>query len=219
MLLSGCYHSDMIAQNKTNMQSCLICDKLFEPKSSIHKYCSRRCGQKGWLITNLEKKKAVNRAYMTRVREQKKLSNPPPPLPIRDCLVCDKGFVPDIFHPGQKICSKACYFIRYNADNKTKIAQAQKTYAEQNKVKIAAYKILYEDRVRFSGNRIRALRRDKFTCMNCGYEAPGPTNDRTKDVIVHHKDFSGKNAKPNNSMDNLQTLCRPCHIRLHTHRL
>lgn len=59
------------------------------------------------------------------------------------------------------------------------------------------------------GKRNAVLNRDGFRCVACGM-----TNEEHKAVFgrpitVDHKD---KNRK-NNSMDNLQTLCLPCHGR------
>jgi hypothetical protein len=46
--------------------------------------------------------------------------------------------------------------------------------------------------------------RDKNTCQICG-------ESRRSKLIVHHIDFDKKNC----SMDNLQLLCRSCHMKIH----
>lgn len=74
----------------------------------------------------------------------------------------------------------------------------------------------YNNRNRFGGNRIKALERDKWTCVKCGM-----TNDEHKlkykrGLNVDHIDGRGSNLpkkEQNNNMDNLQTLCNPCHTR------
>jgi len=57
-----------------------------------------------------------------------------------------------------------------------------------------------------------ALNRDHHACVECG---------ATDNVIVHHKDNSRKNGitEINNDLDNLITLCRPCHAIAHNQTL
>lgn len=54
--------------------------------------------------------------------------------------------------------------------------------------------------------RKEALKRDGNKCVSCG---------ATKDLGIHHIDFSGMTETPNNSLDNLITLCHHCHSNLH----
>jgi 5-methylcytosine-specific restriction endonuclease McrA len=58
----------------------------------------------------------------------------------------------------------------------------------------------------FSGNRQLALERDNYKCVICG---------ETDGIGVHHKDFSGRCENPNNELDNLMTICKPCHTKIH----
>ena len=58
----------------------------------------------------------------------------------------------------------------------------------------------------------QALIRDKFKCRNCGREA----------TIVHHIDESRQygdspltEKQINNKLNNLLSLCRPCHAEIH----
>ena len=55
---------------------------------------------------------------------------------------------------------------------------------------------------------INCLKRDNYKCVDCGVEI---------DLIVHHIDGSRKLGikKMNNNLDNLLTLCKPCHARKH----
>lgn len=67
---------------------------------------------------------------------------------------------------------------------------------------------------RFSGNRLKVLKRDNWTCQICGKNFI----EHNIRFVVHHKDGKGfhkygKNA--NNSMNNLISLCNGCHIRMH----
>lgn len=43
-------------------------------------------------------------------------------------------------------------------------------------------------------------------CLECGSQ---------EYLNIHHIDKSGQTDNPNNSLDNLQLLCRSCHARLH----
>lgn len=51
--------------------------------------------------------------------------------------------------------------------------------------------------------RKKALKRDNYTCIYCG---------ATEDLVVHHIDPWQKSH--NNELSNLETVCRPCHIRI-----
>lgn len=57
-----------------------------------------------------------------------------------------------------------------------------------------------------------AIARDRHTCRDCG----------AKDVslVVHHVDESRKNGHENmnNDLNNLITICRPCHAIRHGHK-
>lgn len=64
----------------------------------------------------------------------------------------------------------------------------------------------YKDMIRFDGNKANVLRRDNCRCQFCNAD---------KNLIIHHLDGSGNSDTPNNEMDNLVTLCRKCHARLH----
>jgi len=61
----------------------------------------------------------------------------------------------------------------------------------------------------FSGNKIKALKRDNYKCVLCG---------DTYLLCVHHKDGKGKGYKKadrDDSLDNLITLCHACHRKIH----
>ncbi|MBN1138381.1 MAG: HNH endonuclease, partial [Anaerolineae bacterium] len=59
-------------------------------------------------------------------------------------------------------------------------------------------------------NRREALQRDRYTCTVCGYRSQRRRGD-VNDLEVHHIDPQGGHG-----LDNLQTVCRPCHNRLRT---
>jgi len=57
-------------------------------------------------------------------------------------------------------------------------------------------------------NRKLALQRDRYTCTVCGYRSERGKGD-VHDLEVHHIDPMG-----GSELDNLQTICLPCHLRL-----
>jgi 5-methylcytosine-specific restriction endonuclease McrA len=64
---------------------------------------------------------------------------------------------------------------------------------------------------RFVEARVKALKRDSYTCQYCGA--------KDKKLLVHHKDLSGDNYyyhTVNNELSNLITLCYKCHHKAHS---
>lgn len=70
----------------------------------------------------------------------------------------------------------------------------------KRKVSNASLTILMK---RTGGNYIRVMERDNYRCVVCGRDDGF--------LVVHHKDGNVMN----NDMDNLMTVCKPCHARLH----
>ena len=73
----------------------------------------------------------------------------------------------------------------------------------------------YHDKKRFDGVKEAILSRDNHECKACLSK---------EKLIVHHKDETGETSlktkklidvKINNDINNLVTLCHPCHVRLH----
>lgn len=68
----------------------------------------------------------------------------------------------------------------------------------------------------FGGNKQKVLRRDNWTCQECGM-----TNEQHillfgRTINVHHIDGKGRNTKKsNNEIKNLITLCLRCHRDKH----
>lgn len=65
------------------------------------------------------------------------------------------------------------------------------------------------DNTFFGGNRKAALERDGYTCQHCGNK---------NNLHVHHVDGNGVTVDKesrNNALDNLLTLCRGCHTKVH----
>lgn len=70
------------------------------------------------------------------------------------------------------------------------------------------------DRTNFDGNRDAAIERDGGKCVKCGMTREEHRKKIGRDITVDHIDDNGVNkprAMKNNNLDNLQTLCLPCH--------
>jgi 5-methylcytosine-specific restriction endonuclease McrA len=88
--------------------------------------------------------------------------------------------------------------------------EIRKKYKIKNRDIILKNLSVYWDKTQFGGNRVKVLERDNYTCQKCNR-----THHEVK-LIVHHKDGSGRKHKAtNNKMNNLVTLCRGCHSKLH----
>lgn len=85
----------------------------------------------------------------------------------------------------------------------SKTCRNKKEYASQIK---RDNDLRYKDLIRFDGNREHVLKRDNCKCQFC---------NTSEQLVVHHLDGSGKLDEPNNEMDNLVTLCKKCHAKLH----
>ena len=146
------------------------------------------------------------------------------------CIVCNEDF---LGHHSKKLCSDDCRKKRerklgrehyykhrdkmlvktkaYQSSDKYK--QRKKSYDKERRKNISPeYKKMCRDKDFFGGNRENALMRDEYKCVKCG---------TTKSLIVHHIDCSGAGKKmlpkkdTNNELENLETLCRSCHMKEH----
>ena len=158
------------------LKICEVCGKEYEGKS-FSKYCSPKC------------KKKKNNATFQKKRSEKRKQDWEQLEHIKQCPVCGKEFELKQTHRTQKYCCAECR------------RKAERLYGHKRETDLA-----YKDKIRFDGNRTKALERDEYTCTMCGAK---------KDLVVHHIDCSGQTDEPNNDVDNLTTLCRRCHINLH----
>ena len=186
-------------------KQCLVCGKVYIDKSHNHCriYCSKRCGKIEWRKNNPDK----NREQWKRYNAKKKKS----PLP-KVCIYCGKPFMVNIHNPYQKFCpGYSCRNAFWRLNNGDKYREMKRLSRLRNKEHIQQHNSRYKDLIRFSGNRRKALERDNFLCKKCGGIYPNVQ------LIVHHIDGSRENdySERNNNLDNLQTLCRACHARIH----
>lgn len=67
---------------------------------------------------------------------------------------------------------------------------------------------------RFGGNRELVIQRDREQCVLCGMTRVAHKEKYGRDITVDHIDGQGRYTakdEQNNNLDNLQTLCLPCH--------
>ena len=126
----------------------------------------------------------------------------------KQCVCCGKT---KFKHFAKGLCS-SCYMRKYNKNpkNTEKIKKTKSEwYKKQPKEKFKEKR----EKTQFDSKRQLTLRRDNFTCQKCGCTY-------LVNLVVHHLDGAGRNKKvKNNSLDNLQTLCRKCHANAHRNLL
>lgn len=173
-------------ETKGAPKKCQSCGKMFKPRSGFQKYC-------------LDCRKEV---YAQRKRDEAtKHRRRVGMLPVGTTLQCHNCGEDFVYTSGpQRLCPdcKAKKKIESTISwMKTHIKQAQK-------IRKSA-----KDRYLFSGNRQKVLERDNYTCQHCGSK---------EDLAVHHIDGNGVTTprnQRNNNVDNLITLCRACHTKVH----
>jgi len=109
-------------------------------------------------------------------------------------------------HMAKGLCTR-CYSAKYSSEHLDKVnSQKKKWYRENITPEMQRIK---REQINFGGMREEALLRDNYKCSICG-------ECRLSKLTVHHCDGNGRGSMPpNNSIDNLQTLCRACHAALH----
>lgn len=131
-----------------------------------------------------------------------------------ECVNCHSTEYP---HQANGLC-KSCYnkkylhngyLKRYRQEHKAHLQDIKKQWYEEHRQAQLDKGKLRREQNHFSSNRELVLERDEYKCQICG-------NDDKKKLVVHHKDGTGRGADVhNNSLDNLITLCRSCHARVH----
>ena len=139
------------------------------------------------------------------------------------CVVCN-GTDRKCF--GKGLCRR-CYLRQYNKENAKKVkALRRKWWLKKGGCE---YSRIQREQLHYSGLREPVLKRDGYSCTECG---------KHDDLLVHHKNRKGRSVyppdhcrqglhgrgrllpyTPDNTMENLVTLCRSCHIEIHRKEL
>lgn len=134
---------------------------------------------------------------------------------IKKCVICNNTY--EAIRCTQKYCSNCVDEYRKEANrikarlwygkNKNRVKNNLKKWRTKNPDIVKKQLAMQANKNRFGGNRLIALERDNYTCQLCGSE---------EKLIVHHIDETGRGSEiHNNELNNLITLCRYCHIRIH----
>jgi 5-methylcytosine-specific restriction endonuclease McrA len=119
------------------------------------------------------------------------------------CIRCKRD---DRKHMARGLCV-VCYMEYYNKSNPLKIRRYKHAWYVKNGGKLWAK--LQREQQQFDGIRDAIMQRDGHKCVKCG---------SSEKLCVHHKDGNGRNVptrQKNNNPENLETLCRRCHIKEH----
>ena len=187
------------------MEICLHCGSPLKGKQQ--KYCSSNCTKAAWKVRNKEQSNKINQEYNAkRMRIKKKRTERLVRKTKKVCLFCGKELELNKHnYSTKKYCSANCRNYVFALRNPDKIKQYAKKERRNHKERYKKWNAEYKDKIRFGGNRRKVMQRDEFTCQDCFKGYPDVK------LIVHHKDRD----KENNSLDNLVTLCRACHINEH----
>ena len=102
------------------------------------------------------------------------------------------------------------YISLWRKNNKEKSLSFQRKYRKNNlelcrkRTRINQRKL--NNKKRFGGLRIKVLERDNYKCQMCNKNISGSNM-----ACIHHKDEN----KSNNIMNNLISLCKSCHPKIH----
>lgn len=128
-------------------------------------------------------------------------------------MICIKCKDRETRNPSGTIC-EACRTRDWRKRNPKRVKDYAKMRQVRDSEKIKERNVKSQNDYMFGGNRIKVLERDNYTCQTCGI-----TSESTR-IVVHHKDRTGwgkKKKDKNNDMDNLISLCVPCHLAVHYH--
>lgn len=107
-------------------------------------------------------------------------------------------------HMAKGLC-RSCYMAKWQLEHQGAMEEYKRKWYQKAGGK--EWSRLKREQRNYGGLRQQVLERDGLRCTLCGSSAQ---------LLVHHRDGNGRGAaQPNNTLDNLVTLCRGCHARLH----
>lgn len=167
-------------------RNCIACGAQYKPTGSHQKACQECRPQ-----YVAERNKAA-------LAELRRKANATPVGTILMCATCGDDFE---YKAGPQTRCPACQ----RAHEVKRIHD----WLASDKKRLKKYTDKSRDNYFFGGNREAALARDQHTCQHCGSK---------DDLHVHHIDGRGTTTHKdfrNNALENLLTLCRGCHTRVH----
>jgi len=167
-------------------KTCIECKVVYAPTSSSQKACA---------VCKAKLRAADNVQRLRKMRADKGATAV---NSIKPCIDCGNDF---LYKSGPQVRCAECQRVRK--------LETMYRWMASNLDQVAKYRKKSKDNYDFGGNRQKALERDGYACLHCG------TAD---DLCIHHIDGNGTTSPRelrNNSLDNLMTLCRACHTRVH----
>jgi 5-methylcytosine-specific restriction endonuclease McrA len=163
------------------MWTCVVCCKEFEPrKSQKNPFCSLACGRS-----------SAGRRYECEKRKDK---------------IKEYGKQHYLKNKERLGVWRKAYYAKNAENGKQKTREYNAAHPEWKH----KYDAEWHSRVRFGGNRFKALERDGYACQICGSKGPR--------LHVHHLDETGMGPSGNHDLSNLMTICVSCHASLHAGR-
>jgi len=102
------------------------------------------------------------------------------------------------------------HIIVWQRKNRDKTRIAQQKYRKNNlelcRERVRKNQIILNDKNRFGGFRIVALKRDNYICQKCNKDV-----SEKNMAVIHHLNHD----KTDNRLANFQTLCKSCHTKHH----
>jgi len=180
---SGRFKKGFIPKNKGNRTPCFCgeCGVEFYPLDQVKRmYCSNNCYK-----SSRPQLSGENHHCYKKEKQR-----------IFTCKQCKIDFSPKSNGDKYKFCSPTCrgsYFSGEKQWNwKGGIAE------ENHKIRTST---------EYRNWRMSVLRRDRFSCVNCGYRSRGK---KSRDVVVDHKKPFSLYPELRFNIDNGRTLCRNC---------
>lgn len=176
-------------------RKCQVCGTVFQLRANCayeQKYCSYQCRRKAERTRLSAKRRKAREKFIPQVRK---------------CEWCDKEFPLKLGYSFQKFCSPECQgkHHRRRPEVMEHRNEWKRTHPWKGKRKADAN---YKDKIRFKGNRQKALERDMDRCTTCGNKSG---------LVIHHMGLkvNGEYPDAKHELKWLTTLCRSCHAKIH----
>jgi len=175
---------------------CIYCQQQFIPTESrenSQKYCSEQHRKSAWKKRHHQQVLEAEKIRKKRITHKDWIE--------KNCIVCQKSFLPPITNKYQKYCGYKCRNKANTTPEKKKLWSANWRRNHLEEIKKKDYE--YKAKRRFGAisktlNKELVIKRDKGLCKLCNVPFQ----------IIHHIRYSGK-------IEDLVLLCRACHASIH----